>query len=425
MPVKKLLFFAALILFLRLSATAQDTLQKVNNNRANALVQQQKPYVILISVDGLRWDLPDKYNAQNLIALRSTGIQAEYLKPSFPSLTFPNHYTIATGLYPAHHGIVDNNFYDKKRGVIYRKSDKVMAVDSSWYAGKPLWVLAEQQQMLSAIFYWPGSEISINGIRPTYFYNYNETIPMERRLETVKNWLQLPESKRPHFIALYFPQVDKAGHNFKAEGKQTQAAVLEVDAAIGKVMQIAKATGLPINIVVVSDHGMTTIDQENVIDLPQALKNSNFIVPPGTALLHVYAKNKADIQPTYRALKADTSNYKVYLAKNIPKAWHYNKKADTYARVGDLLLVPKWPKVFGVSGIKPEAGQHGFDPALPDMHAVFYAQGPQLQSGIKIKAFENVHIYPLIAQVLGLSIDTKIDGKLKVLAPILNQPRLK
>jgi predicted AlkP superfamily pyrophosphatase or phosphodiesterase len=423
--LKKISFFIFFCLLSFLNANAQDTLQKVNLSKKNAISQQQKPYVILISIDGFRWDLADKYKAKNLIALRKAGVEAEYLKPSFPSLTFPNHYTIATGLYPVHHGIVDNNFYDKKREVIYRKSDKVMAVDSSWYAGKPIWVLAEEQQMLSAIYYWPGSEISMNGIRPTYFYNYNEIIPMGRRIETVKNWLQLPDHKRPHLIAFYFPQVDKAGHNYSVNSKATEAAVLEVDDAIGQLVQVAKATQLPINFMVVSDHGMTPIDQKNTIPLPKAINLSQFVVPPGTALLHLYAKNEAYIQSTYQALKADTTNYIVYLAKDIPKAWHYNKQSDIYNRVGDIILVPKLPKVFSINGLKSDVGQHGFDPSISDMHAIFYAQGPQFKSGIKIKAFENVHIYPLIAQILGLKINDKIDGKLEVLAPILNSPRLK
>lgn len=410
-----LLFFSSC-----LNLKAQDTTQQIISNRYNAIAQQQKPYVILISIDGFRWDFADKFNAKNLIALRKKGVQAQHLTPSFPSLTFPNHYTIATGLYPAHHGIVDNNFYDKARGVMYKKSDNKIALDSSWYAGKPIWVLAEQQQMLSAVFYWPGSEISINGIRPTYFYNYNEIIPIERRIDIVKNWLQLPDNKRPHLIAFYFPQVDKAGHNFSVDSEETKAAVLMVDEAIGKLVQVAKETALPINFMVVSDHGMTTVDVRNPIPLPTAVKLNEFTVPLGTALLHLYANDKAFVKPIYKALKTDTANYHVYLAKNIPKAWHYNEKADIYNRIGDILLVPKLPKVFSTNGIKPNRGQHGFDPSLPDMQAIFYATGPQLKTGIQIKSFENVHIYPLIAKILGLSIDHKIDGKFKVLAPILN-----
>ncbi len=415
----KPLLITTFLTFIVFVANAQDTTQNIIANRYNSIEQQRKPYVILISIDGFRWDLADKYQAKNLIELRETGVQADYLLSSFPSLTFPNHYSIVTGLYPSHHGIVDNIFYDKNSDVLFKRSDKKMAIDSSWYGGKPLWVLAEQQKMLSAIFYWPGSEISMDGIRPTYYYNYDEVIPIESRINVVNNWLRLPEEKRPHFIALYFPQVDKAGHNYGVDSEQTKAAVELVDAAIGKIVENAKATGLPVNFIVLSDHGMTNVDRNNTISLPLAIDLNQFKVPIGTSLLHLYANKKRDIKPTYKALKLEANDYDVYLSKNIPKKWHYNKKEDQYRRVGDILLVPHLPKVFNINEIKPSLGQHGFDPAISDMHATFYAWGPQLKSGLKITAFENVNIYPLITKILGLTYTEKIDGKEKILAPIL------
>jgi predicted AlkP superfamily pyrophosphatase or phosphodiesterase len=410
----KSLVVVFLLVFLASISKSQDTTQNVIANRYNSIDQQQKPYVILISLDGFRWDLADRYQAKNLIKLREQGVQADYLKSSYPSLTFPNHYSIVTGLYPSHHGVVDNIFHDKATGVTFRRADKKMAVDSSWYNGKPLWVLAEQQQMLSAIFYWPGSEVSMNGIKPTYLYNYSEIIPVERRIAIVKNWLELPTEKRPHFIALYFPQVDKAAHANTADSEEARAAVQVVDDAVAKLMSVAEKTGLPINFVVLSDHGMTAVANENTIPLPKAVDLNQFIVPTGNALLHLYAKEKKYIKPTYKALKAEAKDYDVYLAKNIPKAWHYNKKEDTYNRVGDMILVPHLPRVFSINNIKPEKGQHGFNPAIKDMHAIFYAWGPNFKSGLKIPAFENVNVYPLIAEILGLKYTEKIDGKLKI-----------
>lgn len=415
---KSLLIFISLVFAVPI-LKAQDTVQKVIPNRYNSIEQQQNPYVILISIDGFRWDLADKYQAKNLIKLRETGVQADYLKASYPSLTFPNHYSIVTGLYPSHHGVVDNIFYDKTTDVLFKRSDKSMAVDSTWYKGKPLWVLAEQQKMLSAIFYWPGSEISMDGIRPTYYYNYDEIIPIERRINIVKDWLELPEEKRPHFIALYFPQVDKAAHKYSVDSEQTKAAVQLVDDAIGKMVENAKATGLAINFIVLSDHGMTTVDQDNTIALPKEIDLNQFKVPTGTALLHLYANKKEYIKPTYKALKLNANDYDVYLSKEIPKAWHYNKKEDRYTRVGDILLVPHLPKVFSINNAKPEMGQHGFNPAITDMHATFYAWGPQFKSGLKTPAFENVNIYPLIAKILGLTYTQKIDGKEMYITPIL------
>lgn len=419
MPIKTtFLVFLLAILFLK--TKAQDTVQNVISNRYNSIEQQEKPYVILISIDGFRWDLADKYQAKNLTKLRENGVQAAYLKPSFPSLTFPNHYSIVTGLYPSHHGIVDNIFYDKSRNITYKKSNKLIALDSSWYNGKPLWVLAEEQNMLSAVFYWPGSEISIGGIRPTYYYDYDELIPMERRISVVYNWLKLPKEKRPHFIALYFPQVDKAAHNYGVDSEQTKLAVQLVDDAIGKIVAKANTTDLPINFIVLSDHGMTAVDQVNTISIPKNIDLNHFEVPIGTSSLHLYANKKKYIRPTYNALKLTAQDYDVYLKNKIPKAWQYNNNADRYNRIGDILLIPKLPKVFSINGIRPVIGQHGFDPAISDMHAIFYAWGPQFKSGLKIPGFENVNIYPLIAKILGLTYIENIDGNEKVLAPVLN-----
>ncbi|RZL31952.1 MAG: alkaline phosphatase family protein [Pedobacter sp.] len=418
--ILKRIVFAVLLLAVFFTAKAQqDTTQQITQNKYNSLAQQQKPYVVLISLDGFRWDLAEKYQATNLLKIKQTGVFAEYMKPSYPSLTFPNHYTIATGMYPSHHGLVDNIFYDKAKDVTYKNSNKVTATDSSFYGGKPLWTLAEEQEMLSAVFYWPGSEASNNGVRPTYYYKYNEVTPVENRIETVKNWLQLPANRRPHFIALYFPHVDKAAHKFTADSEQAKEAVKTVDEAVGKLMDIAKETGLPVNFVVLSDHGMAAVDNINTIPLPKAIDKNQFTVPAGTSILHLYAKDKKYIKPTYRALKTEAQDYDVYLAKRVPKRWHYNKKNDAYSRIGDMILVPRLPKVFNITGIKPEIGQHGFDPANPVMHAIFYATGPNFKTNYQIDAFENVNVYPLIADILGLPYTHKIDGKLKVLAPTL------
>ncbi|WP_298302206.1 ectonucleotide pyrophosphatase/phosphodiesterase [Hydrotalea sp.] len=167
--------------------SAQDTLQHIVPGRVNSMKQQQKPYVILISADGFRYDLADSFNAKNLQQFRAAGIQAGYMKPSYPSLTFPNHYAIVTGMYPAHNGLVDNSFYDVNKGQTYTMGNKKTVTDSSWYGGTPLWVLAEQQQMLSASFYWVASEAAIQGIRPTYYYIYNEKIGIDERIDAVKN----------------------------------------------------------------------------------------------------------------------------------------------------------------------------------------------------------------------------------------------
>jgi predicted AlkP superfamily pyrophosphatase or phosphodiesterase len=413
------LFFPFLLCWNFFTCVAQDTIQHIVPNRINHRNQQQKPYVILISADGFRADFKDKFHAKNLIKLSENGVAADYMLSSFPSLTFPNHYSIVTGLYPSHHGLVDNSFYDTQRKENYSMGNKKAVADGSWYGGTPLWVLAEQQQMLSASFYWVASESDIQGTLPTYYYNYNEKIDIDTRIKTVKNWLQLPEEKRPHIITFYFPEVDHEAHTYGPDTKQTEDAVHFVDKSIGKLVETVDSLQLPVNFVFVSDHGMTTVEYEHPMLLPASIDPEKFIIPRGDALLHLYAKDPKDILPTYKALKKEAKDFDVYLAKDIPKRWHYGKKEDVFNRIGDLLLVPHLPKVFGITGKATTPGKHGFDPAIVDMHASFLAWGPAFKKQRKIKAFENVNVYPMIAEILGLKYKHTTDGKIKILEPIL------
>ena len=417
--VKRLVF--VFVLAAPFYGTAQtDTLQQVVPGRQNAAAQQVKPYVILISADGFRYDYAQKYDATNLLALSNQGVQAESMIPGFPSVTFPNHYTLVTGMYPSHHGLVNNSFYDKQRADRYSMGAKEKVRDGSWYGGTPLWVLAEQQQMLAASMFWVGSEADIKGVRPSYYYNYTEKISSDQKIQTVIDWLNLPEEKRPHLITFYLSEPDHAGHVYGPDAAQTIAAVKDVDATIYKLTEAVKATGLPVNFIFVSDHGMTAVDRENPIALPAAIDPDKFIIPTSGTMVDLHAKNKADIMPVYKQLKAAEKDYKVYLKKNVPRKYHYRTKDDRMNRIGDILLVPEWPKVF--SQRKPGMGYHGFDPTVvKDMHATFYAWGPAFKSGLKIKSFENVHVYPLITEILGLQQTEKIDGKKKVLEGVLKK----
>ena len=398
---------------------AQDLSQQVVAGRVNDASQIDKPYVIYISADGFRNDYADKYQAKNLLALRASGVQATSMKPAFPSVTFSNHYTLATGMYPSHHGIVNNSFYDPKRQQLYTKTDRNSVSDSTWYGGVPIWTLAEQHKMLSAAFYWLGSETAVQGIRPTYWYNFSTKISMDARVAAVKDWLALPAEKRPHLINFYFPEVDVAGHYFGTDSKETAAAVKLVDDAVGEMVGIAKASGLTVNFVFVSDHGMTNADHVNTMPLPSVIDTAKFIVPNGDALLQIYAKDKKDIKPLYKALKSQGADYDVYLTNKMPKRWHYRAKDNKDGRIGDIILIPLLPKIFNLTGKATNVGKHGFDNDMPDMQATFYAWGPAFKEGITINSFENVHVYPLLAKILGLSYAHKIDGDVKVLAPIL------
>ncbi len=402
--------------------SAQDTAQQIYLLTKNDPSQYKKPYVILISADGFRADFTEKYEASFLQTISKKGVRAKFMQPSYPSVTFPNHYTIVTGLYPSHHGLVDNTYIDVTTGKQYSMGNKKMVSEGKWYGGTPLWVLAEQQKMISASFFWVASEADIQGIKPTYHYIYNEQTSIGKRIQTVKNWLSLPEERRPHLITLYFPDVDHDAHTYGPEDPRVKKSVQFVDSSINALQKALTPLKLPINYVFVSDHGMTTVDVDNTIGLPAAVDKNNFNVPWGDALLHLYAKDTSKIESTYQALKQD-NRFTTYKLDETPDYWHYKKSDDWHNRLGELILVPKSiHQVFNLGTRKPTPGKHGFDNKEVDMRASFMAWGPAFKKGLMIEGFENVHVYPLVAKILGLRVDEqKIDGQLKVLQPILKQ----
>lgn len=418
-------FFVILQLSLFSWSYAQvDTAQIVVPNRVNTAVDfNDKPYVIMISADGFRYDYAKKYTAENLNRLSTEGVRSDYMTPSYPSITFPNHYTLVTGLYPSHHGLIDNFFYDYTRKETYKMSDDKIVSDGSWYGGKPLWSLAEEQGLLAASLFWVSSQSDAGKTRPTYYYNYHEKFNNDTKINIVLNWLKLPEAQRPHFITMYFPEVDGSGHRYGPDTPETEKAVKSVDQSIGELVQKVNALGLKnVNFIFVSDHGMIKVDKENAMDIPEVLKDKErFDYYNSQTLLRVKVKNPDEIQSVYKSLKKNQhGDYKVYTADNLPGRLHYGKSDDYYNRIGDLLLLPKAPKIFLEKGKKTSIGKHGYDPRkVPEMRATFMAWGSAFKQNLEIKAFDNVNVYPIVTNILGLDITSPIDGTDKVSKKIL------
>ncbi|MCQ9640085.1 ectonucleotide pyrophosphatase/phosphodiesterase [Chryseobacterium sp. WG14] len=404
-----------------------DTAQIVIPGRQNTIEAQSKPYVIMISTDGFRYDYAKRYNAENLLKFSNNGIQAKAMIPSYPSITFPNHWSLITGLYPAHHGLIDNFFYDYKRNETYAMSNKKNAEDGSWYGGTPLWGLAEKQGLVSASLMWVGSASDAGGIRPSYYYPYHEKFTPSEKVEKVVNWLKLPEDKRPHFISLYFPEVDGSGHHYGPDTKETENAVHLIDHAIGDLVQKVNDLGLKnVNFIFVSDHGMIKVDGGAPLEIPAVLfDKSRFDFYNSQTLLRIYVKNPAEIKSVYKELKAHkTEDYEVYLDKKLPRYLHFATRDDQYHRIGQILLIPKAPKIFLEKGKKTSVGKHGYNPkVVPEMKATFYAWGPKFKNNLVVDEFANINVYPVVAEILGLKIDQPIDGKLKVLKEILKEEK--
>ncbi len=286
----------------------------------NAPQQLSKPYVILVSLDGFRYDYPKLYHATHLLALATQGASApDGMIPSYPSVTFPNHYTIVTGLYPEHHGIVANSFYDPARKGTYSYRDNNTVTDGAWYGGTPLWVVAEQQGMRSASFFWVGSEADIQGVRPSYYLKFDGSFPNAKRVEQVLAWLRLPPEQRPHFITLYFSDTDTAGHQYGPDSPQVADAVHELDNEIGKLADGIKDSNLPVDLIVVADHGMAKVEGPPIHLDDYGLKPSSFAQIVGSLL---YPKSEDDAQAAYLALRGKSDKFLVYRRAQVPAGLH-------------------------------------------------------------------------------------------------------
>jgi predicted AlkP superfamily pyrophosphatase or phosphodiesterase len=414
-----------LLLILMLTAAicaAQSASQVIEvPNAPNTAAQQTKHYVVLVSLDGFRYNYATKYGAKNLLAMAARGASApDGMIPSYPSVTFPNHYTIVTGLYPDHHGIVGNTFYDPARKESYSYTNPKTTGDGSWYGGTPLWVLAEKQGMRAACFFWPTSDAEIQGNRPSYYLApYDDNFPDEKRVEQVLAWLKLPQEKRPHFIALYYPNTDHAGHAYGPDAPETAEAVRHVDEMMGKLSEGIAASGLPVDLIVLADHGMETL-KGGWVSLDKWADLAQFETS-GTLL---YAKSEADAQKAYESLLGVSDTFKVYRRAQVPAYLHYNSNP----REGDPVVVPTGPYPFVArdpnssgSAKMPPRGGHGYDPRqMPSMKAIFFAAGPDIRAGVTVASFENVDVYPLIAGILGLHAGP-IDGEIGVLQAILKK----
>ncbi|MCR9016423.1 ectonucleotide pyrophosphatase/phosphodiesterase [Aquiflexum gelatinilyticum] len=393
--------------------------------------QEKDQYVIMISLDGFRHDYVQRFKPENLSRFIQNGTAAEALIPSFPSKTFPNHYTIATGLKPENHGLVDNSFYEPEKDLVYSMGNRDIVEDEYWYGGTPIWVLAEQNGMKAASYFFVGSEAPVQGIRPSYYFSYDGAVSNLTRISKVFEWLQLPEDERPRMITLYFSDMDDIGHRYGPDNDEQISGRLEkLDRELGALFEGLKSFDLDINIFIVSDHGMTNIPKGNLLNLDQITEGIDARVVNNGALAHLHLENKEELEKIHKELNDKAEHYKVVRVEDR----EYYKNIEKYRnRFGDLIILPDLGNYLTTSKgmvsyqnrsamFKTEVfGEHGFSPEYEDMQGIFYANGPMIKSGNLIPAFENIHIYPLLATILGLPIPQGIDGKLEVLEPVLKR----
>jgi predicted AlkP superfamily pyrophosphatase or phosphodiesterase len=368
------------------------------------LAARQAPaaILILISFDGWRWDYTDRFDVPNLKALAARGVRSDGLIPSYPTLTFPNHYTIVTGLWPDHHGVVGNSMVDPTIGPDKFTMSSATARDPRWWGGEPIWITARRQGRKSASMFWPGSE----AVHPTYWKPFDDNLPNDDRVNQVLDWLKLPDTDRPSFITLYFSDVDSAGHSGGPNSTQVLDAAKRLDAQLGTLVGGIERLGLlnRTTLIVVSDHGMAETSSERRVYLDDYVSLDDVVTVESGAALAVNPRGTLTVDALYQKLAGRHPALKIYRRGDVPSRLHYGTHARVPAIVG--LVQSGWTvstRASAARSTRSNGGAHGYDPAARDMHGLLVAAGPELRRGFRVPELPNVHLYALMCRILQLT----------------------
>ena len=378
-------------------------------------------YTVIISLDGTRWDYPQYYNTEFFDSLATVGVSAR-MEPSFPASTFPNHYTLATGLVPDHHGLVNNSFWDPGREYSYSISDPACRYDPYYYGGEPIWITAQRQGVKTGNVYWVGSDIPIKDEYPTYYRNWDEDPhwDFEERVDEIVRLLSLPESERPRLVMGYFDEPDHTGHVYGPISPETKEMVEHMDSLMHGLYLRLKALpyGDRINFIVLSDHGMEEISPERFVSWHNEIPEGWAENVKGTSPTSIFVK-ESYVDSLYNRL-SKVEHLSVWKHGEVPGELNYG----TSERLGDLIVAPDLGWQFASSPSKNN-GAHGYSPKEPDMMVMFRAVGPDFKEGYEApftegeqSAFRNVDIYPLLCKLLGIK-PAATDGKLERIVNIL------
>jgi predicted AlkP superfamily pyrophosphatase or phosphodiesterase len=366
-----------------------------------------RPIVIVVAFDGWRWDYLDTMDAPALSALAARGVRADGLIPVHPTLTFPNHYTLVTGLRPARHGIVSNTMVDPALPGRFTLSNTAVTSNPAWWSGEPIWRTASRQGLKSATMFWPGSDVAIGGHFPTYWRQFEDALPPAQRTDQVLEWLRLPEAERPSVLTVYYSDLDTAGHDAGPGSPAVRIAAARVDHELGRLARGVEELGLQprVHWIVVSDHGMAQLAGDRVIVLDDLIDVAAVDVLETGSMLTLNPKGGA-VAGVEAALRGRHPHLRVFRSSDLPPAYGLAGHPRVPAIVG--LADEGWTVMTRerLAARNPQrvwGGAHGFDPAFKSMQGLFVAAGPRLRSGERVPAFENVHVYELMCELLGIS----------------------
>lgn len=385
---------------------------------------QAEPYtLLLVSLDGVHPDDLTRGDTPHLERLAAQGVQAEGMVPSYPTLTFPNHYTLVTGLRPDHHGIVHNSMSDPGLGR-FTLRDRDAVGDGRWWSdGEPLWVTAENAGIPTATLFWPGSEAPVRGVQPTRWTQFDSNLPKGERVDRVLSWLSEPDGTRPRLATLYFEHPDGAAHAHGPGSPELRAAMRTVDAQIGRLVQGIDDAGLSgsVDLVIVSDHGMAAVPEDQVVAFEEMVDPA-LVEPVSFGQSVGFNPAPGREAEAEAALLGEHEQYACWRKQELPARWQYGSHARVPAIV--CQMEEGWdalPAQYIERRPPGTRGSHGYDPALPSMRAIFIARGPSFAEGVRLPAFDNVDVYPLLARLLGVE-PADHDGDASTLLPALANP---
>ena len=385
---------------------------------------QSQSYVILISFDGYRWDYVNRGITPNINLIINEGVKAISFKAVSPTKTFPSHISIVTGMYPENHGIIFNEFNDKFKNIYYNTRDSVQVRNSKWYKGEAFWETAGRQGIITASYFWPSSDLDLDYRNPEYYHHYVHKRPYEDRIKGVLEWLEYPYDKRPHFITMYFDLTDGIGHRYGPISPEIDMAISSLDSTLGNLLSGLEEIQMrdSVNIILVSDHGMTEVHFEKIINVEEMLVGYQFVSSNSGPVMMISADD-GDIEKIYSLLKKNENHYKVYLKTDIPPFYHFSKSP----MISEILLVAEmgWAVITNkdLKWMKPENynGNHGYDNLHLDMQGVFIAGGPHFKNGYKTGTINCLDVYPLLCKIFNIIPNNNIDGKLERIEFILNE----
>lgn len=369
--------------------------------------------LLIISIDGLRHDYLSLHQAPMLAELAAGGVHVKQLQPVFPSKTFPNHYSLVTGLHPERHGIVDNSMYDPEHQRHFAMSMADQVADGFWWQGEPIWITAELQGVKAATYFFPGSEAEIKGKRPSYWFPYVHETPNRERTEQVLAWLALPEAERPRVITLYFSDVDSAGHNYGPRSEQVAQALAEVDAELTYLVHTLRERGQAeqLNLIISSDHGMAEVDQRKYIIADELFDGSlTQNVRFSREIVSIFPKDgQEELLYQQIAGRYNPEQMRLYRKHELPERFHHQQ----HARIAPIILLAEQPWIFVrrslLPGLKADPsflrarGSHGYDNTEPDMQGMLIAYGPAFKQQATVAQLSMVDFYNVMARVVGLT----------------------